>query len=260
MDKYYTKPEVAEKCVEILKSIVDVYDYEFIEPSAGSGAFMFDFVSKAFDILPEKEGVIKADWFLTKIEGSYALIGNPPFGKRNSLSKAFIKKAVNEECKLISFILPTVYEKHTLQRVFPDNWQLVSSTRLDENSFTHEGNDYSIPCVFQVWMKDSTKENLRVVERKHFFNSHFEIVKKQDPFDFFMFGAAPKNLIDKHLIGSNNRGYCVRSKIDVKTLKENILNIDWNTEGKSSASGGVSWFTKQEILEIYERHYDDSKQ
>lgn len=72
MDKYYTKPEVAEKCVEILKSIVDISDYEFIEPSAGSGAFMFDFVSKAFDILPEKEGVIKADWLLTKIEGSFA--------------------------------------------------------------------------------------------------------------------------------------------------------------------------------------------
>ena len=36
--------------------------------------------------------------------------------------------------------------------------------------------------------------------------------------------------------------------------------IDWKSKGKSSVSGGVAWFTKQEIINIYEESKNDLKQ
>lgn len=41
LDKFYTKPEIAFHCLEVLKSKVDFDSFElFLEPSAGNGSFL----------------------------------------------------------------------------------------------------------------------------------------------------------------------------------------------------------------------------
>ena len=109
-DKYYTSPDLAKYCVEKTKEIVGEENItEYIEPSAGSGVFL-DYLNKsylAYDIDPDDDRITKADWLLVDLDykRGRCIIGNPPFGNRNTLIVQFYKKAVSM-CDYISFILP----------------------------------------------------------------------------------------------------------------------------------------------------------
>ena len=63
LDQFYTKPEIAKKCCEL----IDFSQYDSIlEPSAGAGAFL-EFLpdhTNAVDIDPKIKGIKKQD-FLT---------------------------------------------------------------------------------------------------------------------------------------------------------------------------------------------------
>ncbi len=229
----------------------------FIEPSAGGGVFLRDFTTHAFDLLPENAGVSQADW-LTVDASSFnnaCVYGNPPYGKRNHLSKAFIKKAC-EFSKVIAFILPAVYNKYTLQAVFPPEWKLVDKLCLPDKSFTECGKSYHIPSVFQVWVKGSSSKCMREIERLNLENKHFCFVKKGQG-DLFIMGAAPHKLKNVGCVQPTNRGYWINCHTSVWLVQKNFKNIQW--VGNSSASGGVSWFTKSEIINTYEENFNESK-
>ena len=70
-DKYYTSPELAKYCVGKTKEIIGEDNIvEYVEPSAGSGVFL-NYLDKpyiAYDIEPEDEGIIKADFLKEPIE------------------------------------------------------------------------------------------------------------------------------------------------------------------------------------------------
>lgn len=64
LDKFFTKPEVARFCYDIVCDVIpENFRKCFIEPSAGSGAFL-DFLPDyiAFDIDPMSDNIIKADF------------------------------------------------------------------------------------------------------------------------------------------------------------------------------------------------------
>lgn len=252
LDKFYTNKDVATSCISLMLKYTQSCDV-FIEPSAGSGNFIFDKTTFAYDILPEGEGIIKENWFDVFISGTNVCVyGNPPYGKRNILSKKFIQHAISfDGVTHVCFLLPSVFKKHTLQAVFPPNWGLVASLDIPDNSFTENGNTYHIPSVFQIWEKDTTHPNLRSYPRTTFSNSHFSIVGKLDSPDLFVLGAAPKTSKLPTEVTPNNRGYYLKSHIPVDILRSNLYNCTWN--GNSSASGGVAWLTKTEIMENYEK-------
>jgi hypothetical protein len=50
------------------------------------------------------------------------IIGNPPFGNRNALSKRFLEHSFSfSNVGTVGFILPNVYKKHTLQSIIPED-------------------------------------------------------------------------------------------------------------------------------------------
>lgn len=155
-DQYYTKSEVAKYCVELVTDI-DSYD-AIIEPSAGNGTFL-DCLPKyeAYDIFPEHKNVIKQDFLLLDkhYSGKILFIGNPPFGKRYSLAKAFIKKCTMLDAYTIAFILPDTFKKKTNQEynIFPKQYHLKTVADLPKNSFFNVGKDYDIPCAFLFGQK-----------------------------------------------------------------------------------------------------------
>lgn len=186
LDKYYTKKNVAERCIELMCKDLPypVCLYSFIEPSAGSGSFLFADTTLAIDIAPDQADVLEGNFLEdTFWEPNAVVYGNPPYGKRNNLSKAFIKKAVENPCVVaVAFLLPSVFKKHTLQGVFPSDWKLTTQKDFPSDSFTFKGSPYSIPCVFQVWQKDSEKLDLRAKKRLTFENEHFKIASSGDVF------------------------------------------------------------------------------
>lgn len=98
LDKYYTEDALAEYCVKKTYEILGSDWDRIIEPSAGAGAYL-KYLPKntlAYDIAPEAEGIITADYrdvVLPYMERSL-VIGNPPFGRANKLSVQFIKASM----------------------------------------------------------------------------------------------------------------------------------------------------------------------
>jgi len=252
LDKFYTKPNIALDCILKLDSTIE-YDM-IVEPSAGNGSFsnqIFHTDLRKYDLEPENDGIIKMDWFDVKLDLSNSLvIGNPPFGKRNFLSKKFIQHAISLNAKTIAFILPDVYYKHTLQSVFPKEYRLINSYKLPNNSFTINGEDFNLPCTFFIW--DKSKGSDWRVDPYAYTTSDFEMVTKSNSDDtcFYVMGASPNVVKEPTDVSDTNRGYYIKplnkSKVE---LMELFKIIDF--KGYSSANGGVSWRTKSEIIESY---------
>jgi hypothetical protein len=267
LDKFYTKTLVAERCINIAQPFLKKYN-TIIEPSAGSGSFLLaleqhGLIPKtlSYDLLPESDyfNIKTLDWFDVKIEkelGSVAVVGNPPFGKRNILSKAFIQHAIAfENVSCIAMILPNAWEKNTLQKTFSRDWALVFSQRLEPDSFILENKEYKVPCVWQIWIKDWKGDDLRWEENPPTFCEDFSITLNPDEADFYLMGASPTTLKEIHEVKVNNRGYYIKSNIPVEDLRNNILSIPWNNLGSSTASGGVYWISKPELIKHYTSYF-----
>ncbi len=251
-DKFYTKESIAKLCI----NLIDFKLYNtVIEPSAGAGSFSKNIQHNnliSLDLIPEHKSITQQDWFdfEKKDYGEILVITNPPFGVRNSLSKKFIRKALTLNPKTIAFILPDVYNKHTMQRVFPKQYRLTHIEKLPKDSFILNGVDYDIPCSFFIWDK-SKGEDLRFDVNKYKTND-FVFVSKHlvDDSCFFILGASPSTVIEISSVTKNNRGYYIKPNIKSKDyLIKKFKMIKF--KGYSSVSGKVQWLTKVEIIKNY---------
>lgn len=171
-DQYYTKATVAQKYVDRIVALCPyATDYAWIEPSAGSGAFLkavpITVGSKfGLDIDPQDADVVAGDflsWTLpADLSGQKLVVfGNPPFGKQGSLAKAFIGRAALW-ADIIAFVLPRSFMKPSMTRVYPLKFHCVFSEELAKDSFEVNGVGYDVPCVFQIWVKKTTDRALTV--------------------------------------------------------------------------------------------------
>ena len=178
IDKFYTKPSVANDCIElVVKTIGISKDDIVIEPSAGNGSFIkgiqnLNCKNYFYDLKPEHLQITQQDYLLFDFESQVQktiqsskviVIGNPPFGRQSSTAIKFIKKSC-EYCDAICFILPKSFRKESLKRHFPLNFTLVKEIDLPENSFLVDDVDADVPCIFQIWNKSSQE---RQKPKKH---------------------------------------------------------------------------------------------
>lgn len=152
LDKFYTKPEIAQHYINMLN--MTEYD-TIIEPSAGSGAFSSIIPDcLAFDLAPEGNHIQQADWLTldkSQFQGRILVVGNPPFGTSGNLALQFIHAASFADT--IAFVLPRGFRKDSVKNRVPLNFSLIIEEDCPKNSFTLNGEDYDVPCVFQVWQK-----------------------------------------------------------------------------------------------------------
>jgi len=162
-DMYYTKKDVAKECIEKIKQeIQDSDSYQWIEPSAGSGAFLVEGCI-ALDLEPKNERVLKQD-FLTYVPNcnkKILIYGNPPFGKQSSTAKKFIKHATSF-ADVVAFILPRSFVKPSMNNVFPNSFHCSYSNELEKDSFEVNERSYDVPCVFQIWVKKEIERDKEI--------------------------------------------------------------------------------------------------
>jgi len=179
-DQYYTRADVAKRCVELIEARLPG-DYQWIEPSAGSGAFLKAFPQAiGIDLEPAYPGVQKGDFLAWEptTDRPRIFFGNPPFGRQGSQAKAFIKHAAKFGAA-IAFILPRSFVKPSMSRAFPLKFHCIYSEELERNAFEVNGEPYDVPCVFQIWIK---KEEDRTLAAVHV-EEGFRYVKAGEPFD-----------------------------------------------------------------------------
>ena len=179
-DKFYTKPEIAKKFVDVINKLAPLDEFDMvIEPAAGCGnilQFLPD-TTLGLDIEPENDGsaylhhITKQDFFEYDINWSplfnnirVACVGNPPFGSgyMNPLAKKFFNHA-GKFSDLIAFIVPAKW--HTSWKVhkgLDPQFGLYFSELLPKDSFVADGKAYDVNCCMQVWSKTPLGKNLRI--------------------------------------------------------------------------------------------------
>jgi hypothetical protein len=177
LDQYYTKQHIAQKYVEVVMEVVcpSSDDSIFIEPSAGEGAFsnilrQTDIFTLSYDIDPKKSYMTKHDFLeldttiFKHDDVKFHCIGNPPFGRNNSLAKQFVRKCC-EFASSVSFILPRSFKKSSCYQVFQSLFHKVYEEDCPLNGFEVNHKEHKVPCVFQIWVKKTTpRETEQVME------------------------------------------------------------------------------------------------
>lgn len=180
-DKYYTKPEIAAHCVDILRELIPAHQRQIVlEPAAGNGVFLGHFDNTiAFDLMPEAPGIKKQNFFDVSPtnfpdKSTATVLGNPPFGHASSLAIKFF----NHSALLgntIAFVIPMTFRKLSVHKRLNLNFHLLHDEELPKNSFLLHGKSYHVPCLFQVWQY---REEKRVSIQPE--NPYFEFISKSE--------------------------------------------------------------------------------
>ena len=239
LDKYYTSDELARYCVEKTKEIIGEENItEWLEPSAGAGAFLNHLPQNilAYDIEPEDDRIIKQDFLELNLEykKGRCIIGNPPFGRGNSLSMAFYKKSV-KIADYIAFIMPISQLNNNIQLY---DFDLIYSEDLGKKIYS----GVKLHCCFNIYQKPKSgklnkKPNykLKDVEIKEYRRDGREI-KIPPNYDYAM-GSFGAGCVGKEI--TNIGQYSLECYFYIKNidLKDKILYVLENTDWKALSKG-----------------------
>lgn len=181
LDKFYTQNHVSKLCFDFLQDQLSIDENAiYLEPSAGAGSFL-NYLPHyiALDIMPEDDRITQQDYLLyTTDKTDFVTIGNPPFGNRSKLAIDFFNKA-STMSDVIAFIVPVSFMKWSVQKNLSTQFALHSYMYLEPESFSSNGEPYSVRTVFQIWVKKGSKYdngvNLRLTKQPPISHSDFKI-------------------------------------------------------------------------------------
>lgn len=246
-DKFYTTETNVDFCLSKLD--LAYYDY-IIEPSAGNGSFSKKIKNCiALDIMPEDESIVKQDFlkYTPNFNGNILVVGNPPFGNNSSLAIKFFNHSA-EFCNTIAFIIPKSFRKVSVQNKLNKFFWLREDFDIN-NTFLLKGEEYSVPCCFQIWEK-------RNEERKIFKYTPIEEIDFVDrsnaDFRVQRVGGNSGKAFN-NLIGSDQSNYFIKNKSSVSTenLIKIINSIEFNDINNTSGPRSLSKLEFIEKLKNY---------
>ncbi len=238
-DKYYTPVDLAEYVLNKTKEIIgDDNITEYLEPSAGNGVFL-NFLDKpyiAYDIEPEDERVIKQDFLSLGLnyKPGRCVIGNPPYGRGNSLSMAFYKKSVKISDYII-FILPISQLNNNIQLY---DFNLLYSEDLNEKIYSN----IKLHCCLNIYKRPKNGElnhkpnnKLKDIELKEYRRSS----SKDIDFKNFDIGICSygSGIIGKIPIRVGQYVKETYIKVLNENLKEQIIEVMKNTNWEELCKG-----------------------
>lgn len=274
LDQFYTKSNVSQHCVEIVDKIIGLNDYFILEPSAGGGSFLSYFNNDfyACDIDPQGDNIDCKDFLKDDISESLPIdkkvitIGNPPFGKRSKLALQFINKAF-EYSEIVAFILPVQFLKYLTQKQIRKDAKLLFSEILNPDSFTHNGESYSVRCCFQIWsIRPSDENDLRqriapIIRHPDFemwqYNNTEGALKYFNKNLYQWDFAVPRQGFQDYSIRETNpdnmdrRKQWIFFKAKNNEVLEKLKNIDFEKLSKKNTS--IPGFGKADVVEEYEK-------
>ena len=169
-DQFFTPQETVEECLLVFKNKlkelgIDENELNYIEPSAGSGAFFNLLPSDrkiGLDIEPQCANIIKhnfLEWSPQTMENN-VVIGNPPFGLRGNMALRFINHAA-KFADFVVFILPQLFESDgkgsPMLRV--DGLNLIHSQKIRPEFEYPDGEKIKVKTIFQIWSKNFGVKN-----------------------------------------------------------------------------------------------------
>lgn len=251
LNSFYTKPEIA---AQLIKKVGNLSNYDFIlEPAAGNGAFSKQINDCfAIDIAPADETIKQMNFFEFYPPDKYNIlvIGSPPFGQQNKMALEFFNYAARWAAT-IAFVLPMSFRKKSVQDKMDLNFHLNDELVLPSKSFTLNGYEKDVPCVFQIWQRASTPRKIMKLPTT---SSLFTFVKKEEA-DFRIQrvgGNAGKATKDLEKATSSN--YFIKN-LSEKTDEEFINYVNTLTFPEMEYTTGPKSLSKGELVSIIEKFW-----
>ncbi|MFV0495027.1 hypothetical protein [Mycobacterium sp.] len=161
-DQFFTPISEAKRLIDLTINFItknykiDLKEYTFLEPSAGSGAF-FESFPKGYkkiglDIEPQIKSIKKMDYFDFNINKKTIIIGNPPFGLRGNLALRFINHSA-KFADFVAFVLPPLFNSNgkgtPATRV--KGFKLAKEFEIEDNNFIYpDGTKVKVNSIFQI--------------------------------------------------------------------------------------------------------------
>jgi len=189
LEQFYTKSEVAKRLCSVFEQKINIDEHDLIiEPAAGTGnwcSHLHKYNLLSYDIEPQGPNILQQDFLDLNLTKCFHIplhfVGNPPFGRQASLAKKFIKSICSyPKTKTIAFILPKSFKKDSFQKVFPLSFHLIHQEEVEDNAFIVNGEDYTVPCIFQIWKREKHNRIINPIIEPIYY--HF--VKKDEEPDF----------------------------------------------------------------------------
>lgn len=176
-EQYYTPPTTADSIIErLLRNFPDGISQPWIEPAGGTGTFV-DAIRRhgvqevvSFDIEPHHPEVRHGNFLEQSLDIHRAVaIGNPPFGRNNSLSIPFFNHCAKYS-DLICFIVPRSWRKWTVINRLDRSFHLVDDYDLTINYVDVDGKSLSeksvLKTVVQTWQRQNhQRHKIAVTDR-----------------------------------------------------------------------------------------------
>ncbi|MEO8106316.1 MAG: hypothetical protein ABI720_03275 [Actinomycetes bacterium] len=173
-EQFFTPRPIADKVVARVVDVVpDAVGRTWLEPAGGTGVFVdaaraagaIDIVS--FDIEPQHDEVARGDFLKQRLNVTDAVsVGNPPFGRNNSLSVPFFNQCAHYS-EYIAFIVPRSWRKWSVSNRLDPRFHLIVDDDLtihyvDVEGGTQYGRTYLQTCM-QIWeRRDVRRPKIRV--------------------------------------------------------------------------------------------------
>jgi hypothetical protein len=289
LDKFYTKPEIVDKCLITLNKYIKINDYStIIEPSAGNGNFLLKLkpmiknnynqcndVSHTslypmpniigIDIQPEHESIIKQDYltyYPSDTSNKILVVGNPPFGKVSSLAIKFFNHSAKFS-DVIAFIIPRTFRKISVQNKLNSYFHLLYDEDIPIKPCSFEPS-MSVKCCFQIWKKNTIKREYIELETEHkdwiFLKMGPKDLKGQPTpptdADFAIRAYGGKcgeikiNDIDKLRPKS---WHWIKSNINVNVLIQNFTSLNYDNCKNTARQNSIGM---SELVELYKSKFN----
>jgi predicted RNA methylase len=184
-EQYYTPPETADKIIaRLLKLNASLKERTWIEPAGGTGSFIDAALRVgvknvvSFDIEPHHPSVLKGDFLVQSLATSGGVsIGNPPFGRNNSLSIPFFNHSARFS-DLICFIVPKSWRKWSVSNRLSLDFHLIDDYELDINYVDVRGIPLSSKSVLRTLVQTWER---RPIPRRLISVADRNVIKRSNP-------------------------------------------------------------------------------
>lgn len=252
LDKYYTPTHLAKYCIDKTYEIIGRENItEIIEPSAGNGSFSNQIDRCiAYDIEPDGENIVEQDYL--ELELGYKkgrlIIGNPPYGSRNTIAVKFFKKAI-KECDYISFILPKS-QLNNNQQLY--EFDLIYSEKIDSKSYVDL--DKRVELCFNIY---SRPKNDRLNKKPSYKFKDIQLVEnraykgyKDVNYDFRIcnWGQKCGKILSEDEFFAQEIAFYIKNDSMKKKIQELIKDVDLKDFNISSTPKLNQWQIYEYIL------------
>lgn len=269
MDQFYTKPDVAKKCLVHVQKHLKMQEYDiFLEPSAGKGAFL-KLLDKdkriGIDLDPKDDEIIHQNYFdYTPVPNKkYLVIGNPPFGRVSSTAVKFFNKSA-EFCDAIAFIIPRTFKRVSIQNRLNLYFHNIFSEDIPTNPCCFEPAMHA-KCCFQIWIRKQEKRQIVSLKETHHDFYFLRFGPKDDnnqptpphgaDFAIRAYGGNCGEICETNLDQLRPKSWhWIKSNINANILKKRFSCLDFSLSADTVRQNSIG---KKELILLYSVKYSE---